>query len=76
MIPFVAVAKDKGGDSAACTKGQVEVAQKAADYHGEDRIKRLIEADLQRARREEEEGDADECVEALDHAGKLIRGEF
>jgi hypothetical protein len=76
MIPFAAMAKDKGGDFAACTRGQAEAAQRAADYHGEARTKRLLEADLQRARKEEAEGDADECVEALDHADKLIRGEF
>lgn len=71
-----AAAKDKGGDFDACSKGQTEVARKVSDYQGEDRIKRLLQADLSRARREEAEGDADECLEALDHATKLIAGQY
>ena len=39
-------------------------------------MKRLIEADLSRARKEEAEGDADECIEAMDHANKLIAGQY
>ncbi len=71
-----AAAKDRGGDFDACRKGQAEVAKKAADYHGDDRIARLIQADLVRAKKEEAEGDADECIEALDHANKLISGQY
>jgi hypothetical protein len=71
-----AAAKDRGGDIEACTKGQAELSRKAADFHGEAKIKRLIEADMTRAKREEGEGDADECIEALDHANKLIAGEY
>ena len=77
LVPLAgASAKDRGGDFDACTKGQVEVAKKAADFHGEDRMKQLIQADLTRARKEEAEGDADECLEALDHATKLIAGQY
>jgi hypothetical protein len=77
LLPFSgAAAKDRGGDFAACDKGQFELARRIPDYHGEDRIRRLIEADLSRARREEAEGDADECLEAIDHATKLIAGQY
>lgn len=76
LLPFAAVAKDRGGDFDACRKGQIEAAKKAASFHGEERIKRLIEADIARAKKEEGEGDADECIEALDHAEKLIAGRY
>ncbi len=77
VVPFAgATAKDRGGDFDACDKGQLEVAKKAEDFHGEHRIKQLIDADLVRAKREENEGDADECLEALDHANKLIAGKY
>lgn len=77
VVPLAAAAaKDRGGDFDACTKGQTEVARKAADFHGDDRIKRLIAADITRAKKEEAEGDADECIEALDHANKLIAGQY
>lgn len=77
LLPLAAAAaKDKGGDFDACQKGQVEVAAKAASYQGNDKIRRLIQADLTRAGREEGEGDADECLEALDHARKLIAGQY
>ncbi len=82
QIPLVltplagAAAKDTDADFAACDKGQVEVAAKASSFQGEARIKQLIDADLARAQREETEGDADECLEALDHAGKLIKGDY
>ena len=71
---FAAV--NTGGDFAACEKGQVDVAAKATDFHGEEMIKRLILADLDRAKREQYEGDADKCLEALDHARKLIAGDY
>lgn len=77
LIPFThAVASDKGDDFNACQKGRSEIARKASDYHGDDRIKRLIKADLTRAGKEEAEGDADECLEALDHATKLLAGQY
>jgi len=77
LISFAdAAARDSGGDFDTCTKGQIEVAKKASEYEGDDRIKRLIEADLTRAKKEEAEGDADECLEALDHANKLIAGQY
>ena len=71
-----AMAENRGGDFQACTQGQVEVAKRAADFQGEEMIKKLIAADLRRARKEEAEGDADECLEALDHAKKLIAGDY
>jgi hypothetical protein len=77
LLPLAdAVAKDRGGDFDTCTRRQVEVGRQAAQFKGEARIARLIEADLLRAKKEEAEGDADECLEALDHAGKLLRGEY
>jgi len=77
LVPLAGAAtKDRGGDFDACEKGQTEVAKKAADFHGEARMKQLIQADLTRSRKEEAEGDADECLEALDHANKLIAGQY
>ena len=77
LLPLASVAaKDKGGDFEACKRGRTEVARKASDYQGEERIKRLIQADLRRAAEEEAEGDSDECLEALDHAKKLIAGQY
>ena len=58
-----------------CKARQPELAQKAEAFKGDEKMKRLIEADLRRASREETEGDGDECVEALDHAAKLLAGD-
>jgi hypothetical protein len=77
LVPLAgAAAKDKGGDAEACIKGQEEVAAKLADYNGDDMIKRLIAADLKRAGKEQAEGDDDECVEAIQHAKKLLAGDY
>jgi hypothetical protein len=77
LLPLAgAHAAGKGGDFDGCEKGQTEVAKQAADFHGEARIKQLIDADLQRSEKELNEGDADECIEALDHARKLIAGQY
>lgn len=62
-------------DAATCTARMAELNGKAADYKGPERMRRLIEADLRRASKEQAEGDADECIEALDHAAKLLAGE-
>lgn len=59
-----------------CRARQAELGTKVEAYRGEPQIKRLMEADLQRASREEIEGDGDECLEALDHATKLLAGEM
>jgi hypothetical protein len=75
-VPFAAAAASSDQDDAACTKGQTELAVKAKDFRGEDMIKQLIFADLQRAKREQAEGDPEECLEAIEHAGKLLRGEY
>jgi len=77
LLPLAgAHAAGKRGDCAGCEKGQTEAAKQAADFHGEARIKQLIDADLQRSEKELNEGDADECIEALDHARKLIAGQY
>ena len=60
---------------AACQTRHDELAKKATEFKGEAMIKRIIFADLDRATREMIEGDADECMEALDHAAKLLRGD-
>ena len=71
--PGLAVAAD---EAAACTARHAEIAKQAAAFNGEARIKRLIDADLKRALREQAEGDSDECIEALDHATKLLAGDM
>lgn len=58
----------------ACRTRRVELSRKVAEFRGEARMKRLIEADLRRASQEEAEGDVSECTEALDHAAKLLAG--
>jgi len=63
-------------DNTRCTQGRVELSAQAAKFEGEPMIKRLIEADLKRASKEQAEGDADECLEALEHAAKLLKGEI
>lgn len=72
-----AAAADAGKleDLQVCRARQVELGSKVEAFHGEARIKRLLEADLRRASREETEGDGDECIEALDHAAKLLAGD-
>jgi len=62
-------------DAATCTARIAELTRKASDYKGPERMRRLIEADLRRASKEQAEGDADECIEALDHAAKLLAGD-
>ncbi len=61
-----------GDDDAQCTARYAELVNRAAGYSEDAQIKRLIEADLQRAKKEQAEGDADECIEALDHAAQLL----
>ncbi len=63
-------------DSAACAARHAEIAKQAAEFNGDARVKRLIDADLKRALREQAEGDSDECIEALDHATKLLAGDM
>lgn len=60
---------------AACQARHAELSKKATEFKGETMIKRIIQADLDRATRELIEGDADECNEALDHATKLLNGQ-
>lgn len=61
-------------DAATCTTRHAELTKQAAGFNGDTRIKRLIDADLRRAMKEQAEGDGDECLEALDHAAKLLAG--
>ena len=65
----------RADDAATCTSRLAELTRKAAEYKGEERMRRLIEADLRRASKEQAEGDAEECMEALDHAAKLLAGD-
>lgn len=62
-------------DMATCTSRHAELTKAAVAFQGDSQIKRLIDADLKRAIREQAEGDAEECIEALDHAAKLLAGE-
>ncbi len=78
ILPWLAAraAEDvKPDNMQVCRTRQVELGRKAAEFKGDDRMRRLIEADLRRASREETEGDDDECIEALDHAAKLLAGD-
>ena len=61
-------------DAATCITRHAELTKQAAGFNGDTRIKRLIDADLKRAMKELAEGDGDECIEALDHATKLLAG--
>lgn len=61
-------------DPAACSTRHAEVTKQVAAFNGDARTKRLIDADLKRALREQAEGDSGECIEALDHATKLLAG--
>ncbi len=72
LLAGTAVAAD---DIAACKARHAELSTKAAGFQGEPMMKRLIQADLDRATREMLEGDSDECAEALDHAAKLLAGD-
>lgn len=63
-------------DVATCNARQAELSKQAASFNGETMTKRLIDADLRRAMKESAEGDADECMEALDHAAKLLAGDL
>ena len=69
------LAAARADDVTACLARHAEVTRQAEHFTGEPMMKRLLQADLQRARKEAAEGDADECMEALDHAAKLIAGD-
>jgi len=74
LVPTIAVAQDRDLD--ACKERQADVAAKAADFRGEAKIRRLIEFDLKRAQQEQAEGDAEECLEAIEHASNLLSGKY
>lgn len=76
LLLFAFPALAAPSDEAACTARHAEIAKQAATFHGDARIKRLIDADLKRALREQAEGDSGECIEALDHATKLLAGDM
>jgi hypothetical protein len=67
-------AADAATDPAACQTRQTELSTKIREYSGDPMLKRLMQADLDRATTELIEGDADECMAALDHAAKLLSG--
>lgn len=64
------------GNLETCMVRHSELTKEAASFTGDARIKRLIDADLKRALKEQAEGDSDECIEALDHATKLLAGDI
>ena len=76
VVALASTAQAADDKNAACTKGQRDIAERAKTFHGDDIIAKLIAADIERARREQAEGDPDECLEALEHAGKLLKGEY
>ncbi len=59
---------------ATCSTRHAELSRQAATLNGDAQIKRLIDADLKRALKEQAEGDGEECIEALDHATTLLAG--
>ncbi len=75
LLAFPAVAAP-ADDAARCSARHAELSKQAATFNGDARIKRLIDADLKRALKEQAEGDGDECIEALDHATKLLAGDM
>ena len=77
-LPVAALAANSGTPDQLkeCRVRQVELARKVDAFSGDARLKQLMEADLRRANKEETEGDGDECLEALDHANKLLAGDF
>jgi len=74
LLLAVPVAASPAEDIATCSTRHAELSKQAATFNGDARIKRLIDADLKRALKEQAEGDGDECIEALDHATKLLAG--
>jgi hypothetical protein len=74
-VLLLAVGFALADDMATCTSRHAELTKAAATFQGDPQIKRLIDADLKRAMKEQAEGDAEECIEALDHAAKLLAGE-
>lgn len=73
LLPLAA-GTARADDMADCKTRHAELAGKIASYTADAWTKRLMEADLKRALKEAGEGDADECLEALDHAAKLLAG--
>jgi hypothetical protein len=76
LLLAVPAAASLAEDVATCSTRHAELAKQAARFNGDARIKRLIDADLKRALKEQAEGDGDECIEALDHAAKLLAGDI
>lgn len=73
FLPIAAL-PSRAEDVAACLARDVVLTHQADTFAGDAKMKRLIEADLKRAKKEADEGDAEECMEALDHAAKLLAG--
>lgn len=73
---FVTAARAaEANDVRACVARIPDLTKQADQFNGDPMIKRLITADFRRAVSESNEGDADECNEALDHATKLLNGQ-
>lgn len=74
LLALPVAAATPAEEAATCTTRHAELTKQAAGFSGDARIKRLIDADLKRAMKEQAEGDGNECIEALDHAAKLLAG--
>ncbi|HYZ61989.1 MAG TPA: hypothetical protein VE650_06000 [Acetobacteraceae bacterium] len=74
-LVFLSGAAGAADPVAECRARHAEVSKKAQSFTGDAMMKRLIEADLRRAASELLDGDAPECMEALDHATKLLAGD-
>jgi hypothetical protein len=71
LAPLMTVAA-RADDMAVCNAQRPELLKRAESFTGDAQTKKYIDRALRHAGREQAEGDGDECVEALDHAAKLL----
>jgi len=71
FVPLVTAAA-RADDLSECMTRRAVLGQQAAAFKGDAKTKQFIDRALRRAGREQAEGDGDECIEALDHAAKLL----
>jgi len=71
LAPLVTGAA-RADDMTACITQRIALTKQAASFTGDAKTKQFIDRALRRAGREQAEGDSDECIEALDHAAKLL----
>ena len=64
-----------GGAAWADCQDDVAALQPQVEMAAAGRTKQLLTFDLKRARQELADGDQDECQAAVDHAGRLLRGD-